>query len=89
LNNPNRCPKIQSGSGLAYYVPIWLSDYSMHFEGDQILYIKCSGEVAAQEGQATVLQGGMIAKIWAPERYRQLYYQLPGNCYGPYWIVDE
>ena len=89
LYNPNRCPRIQSESGMTDYVPIWPPDYSMKFEDNLLVVTHAPGDVAAQEGEEIVLHGGMIPKIWANERYRQLYYQLPGDCYGPYWIITD
>jgi len=89
LYSPNRCPRIQSESGMTDFVPIWPPDYSMQFKDKMITVTNGSGKLVAQEGKEALLQGGMIPKIWASERYRQLYYQLPGDCHGPYWIVSE
>jgi hypothetical protein len=44
---------------------------------------------AEEDGLLTgKLEGGKIPVSWDSERYRQLYYELPGDCNGPYWIVE-
>jgi hypothetical protein len=48
-----------------------------------------SRELVAREGEEVVLHGGSPPHSWDSEQYRQLHYNTPGDCFGPYWIVGE
>lgn len=89
LYPPMRCPRIQSESGMTDFLPIWLPDYAVQFRDGLLEIMDESGEVIAREGEEVVLHGGMIPHSWDSEHYRQLHYDLPGDCLGPYWVVEE
>jgi len=89
LYTPQRCPRIQSESGPTDYLLIWPPAYSLQFKDDLVEVIDSSGKLVAREGDDLVLTGGPIPHTWESEYYRQLYYEIPGDCYGPYWIVSE
>lgn len=86
---PHRCPRIKSESGLTDYLPIWPPDYSLQMVDGLVEIRNASGELVAREGEEVVLQGGGPPHSWDSEQYRQLHYNTPGDCFGPYWIVSQ
>ena len=84
-----RCPRVVSDSGLTDYLLLWPPDYGARVENDQIEILDGSGQVVARVGQTARLGGGKIPVDWDVEEYRRLYYELPGDCHGPYWIVGD
>lgn len=86
---PQRCPRIQSESGITDYLPIWPPSYSLQMVDGLIEILNTSGEVVAREGEEVVLSGGGPPHSWDSEQYRQLHYNTPGDCFGPYWIVIQ
>jgi len=89
LYDGQRCPRVVSESGLTDYLPLWPPDYGARLENGEIQIVDGSGRVVAHVGQEVTLSGGVIPGDWESERYRQLYYELPGDCHGPYWIVSD
>lgn len=89
LYEGQRCPRVVSESGLTDYLPLWPATYAARFENDQIEIVDGSGQRVARIGEEVILDGGAIAGGWDSEQYRQLYYELPGDCHGPYWIVGD
>ncbi len=86
---PQRCPRIKSESGVTDYLPIWPLGYSLQIVDGLVEVRNASGELVAREGEEVVLHGGGPPHSWDSEQYRQLHYNTPGDCYGPYWIVME
>ncbi len=86
---PHRCPRIISESGMTDYLPIWPPDYSLEITDGLVEITNGSGELVAREGSDFVLRGGPIPHSWDSENYRQLRFEIPGDCFGPYWIVGE
>jgi len=89
LYTPMRCPRIQSESGTSDFMPIWPQGYSLEFMEDNIEIRDKTGNLIAREGDELSLFGGGIPHRWDSDEYRQLYYELPGDCHAPYFIVDE
>ena len=89
LHKPQRCPRVQSENGHTDTLPIWPPEYSLRMADGLVEILNGSGEVVAREGAEVVLHGGAIPHSWESENYRQLYTNIPGDCYGPYWIVGE
>lgn len=89
LYHPQRCPRIQSESGHTDYLPIWPTAYSIQMTDGQVEILNGSGDVVAQEGAEVIFHGGPIPPGWDSKRNRQLYYNIPGDCFGPYWIINE
>ncbi len=99
LYDYQRCPRVTSDSGLTDYLLLWPPDYGARItpplsppEGGMkggIEIVDGSGQVVAHVGEEVVLDGGGIPRDWDSEKYRQLYYELPGDCHGPYWIVEK
>ena len=48
-----------------------------------------TGDVIAQEGESISLQGAPIPILFDPEHYPELYYDLPQDFKGPYWIIIQ
>jgi hypothetical protein len=71
------------------YLPIWPSGYNMEFKDNKLIVMDETGNVIASEGDELTLYGGGIPHSWESEEYRQLNYNIPGDCYPPYWIVGE
>ncbi len=84
-----RCLRVVSDSGLTDYLLLWPADYGARVENDQIEILDGSGQVVARVGETVRLGGGKIPVDWDVEEYRRLYYELPGECHGPYWIVGD
>jgi hypothetical protein len=89
LYEPHRCPRVQSDSGLIDYLPLWPPDYDARIQNGEIEIVNGLGQVAVRVGETVHLNGGKIPLDWNSEQYRQLYYELPGDCTGPYWIVGD
>jgi hypothetical protein len=89
MYTPQRCPRIQSESGITDYLPIWPPEYSLYFKDGKVEVADGNGKVIASEGSDLLVNGGSIPHSWDSEAYRQLYYDVPGDCFGPYWIVSE
>lgn len=89
LYTPMRCPRIQSETGVSDFMPIWPQGYSFEFIEGNIEIRDKNGNLIAREGDELTLSGGGIPHSWDSEEYRQLYYELPGDCYAPHFIVDE
>jgi len=89
LYDYQRCPRVTSDSGLTDYLLLWPPDYGAHVENGEVEIVDGSGQVVARVGEEVVLGGGGIPRDWDSEKYRQLYYELPGDCHGPYWIVEK
>ena len=91
LYTPSRCPRLFSESGMTRtdYLLIWPSGYNMEFKNNKLIVKAETGNVIASEGDELTLSGGGIPQSWESEEYRQLNYNIPGDCYAPYWIVGE
>jgi hypothetical protein len=89
LYKPMRCPRVHSESGMSNFMPIWPQGYSLEFSEGNIEIRDGAGSLIAREGDELTLSGGGIPHSWESDEYRQLYYQLPGDCHAPYWIVDK
>jgi hypothetical protein len=61
----------------------------MEFKDNKLIVKDESGNVIASEGDELTLSGGGIPHSWESEEYRQLNYNIPGDCYPSYWIVGE
>jgi hypothetical protein len=88
LFEPDRCPRVVSESGMTNYLPLWPPEYEARVEGGELEIVDGAGKVVGRAGQDVVLGGGAIPGGWESERYRRLHHELPGDCFGPYWIVE-
>jgi hypothetical protein len=86
---PHRCPRIISESGMTDYLLIWPPDYSLEITDKLVEISNREGKLVAREGDDLVVSGGPIPHSWGSDQYRRLYYEVPGDCFGPYWIVGE
>jgi hypothetical protein len=84
---PNRCPRIQSDSGMRDFLPLWPQGYTHRFKGGLVEILDQDGVVIARQDELVTLSGGLVPTNWENENYRQLHYETPGDCFGPYWIV--
>ncbi|MCJ7702785.1 MAG: hypothetical protein MUO62_14475 [Anaerolineales bacterium] len=89
LYTPSRCPRIHNETGMTNYLPIWPPGYTMEFMDGKLAVMDKSGTIIASEGDELTLSGGGIPHSWNSDEYRQLYYNLPGDCHAPHWIVGE
>ena len=83
----DRCPRIQGE--LANYLPLWPPDHTVLVENGEVAILDGSEQAIGRVGEEVVLDGGSIPVSWESEQYRQLYYELLGDCHGPYWIVRD
>ena len=86
--NPDRCPRIQSESGTRDYLPIWPQGYSIQVIEDLVEILDADGNVVARQDENVTLHGALVPPNWENLNYRQLHYETPGDCFGPYWIVN-
>jgi hypothetical protein len=86
--NPDRCPRIQSESGTRDYLPIWPQGYAIQVVDDLVEILDIGGNVVARQDESVTLHGALVPTNWENPNYRQLHYETPGDCFGPYWIVD-
>jgi hypothetical protein len=89
LYDGDRCPRVVSEDGLIDTLPLWPPDYGARVENGEIEIVNGSGQVVARIGEGVRLGGGKIPVDWELDEYRGLYYELPGDCHGPYWIVSD
>jgi hypothetical protein len=90
LYYPMRCPRIHDENGITNVLPIWPQGYIMEFNDDGKLQIKDeTGKLIAKEGDELTLPGGSIPHSWESEEYRQMYFNLPGDCHAPHFIVSK
>ena len=89
LYTPSRCPRIHSESGMTNFLPIWPPGFTMEFIDGKLAVMDESGTVLATEGDELTLSGGGIPHSWDTDEYRQMYYNLPGDCYAPHFIVGD
>jgi hypothetical protein len=82
-----RCLRVQRALG--DYMPLWPPDYQARVENGEVEIVDGSGQVVARSGEEVRLAGGEIPRNWDADEYRQLYYALPGDCHGPYWVVAD
>lgn len=87
LYHPQRCPRIQSESGITDYLPIWPAEYSLQITDGVVEIRNGSGGVIAREGEEVLVHGAPVPSSWDSEQFRQLKRDIPGDCFGPYWIV--
>ena len=85
----NRCPRVMADDYPTKYLPLWPPDYGARVENGEVEIVNGSGQVVARVGEEVRLGGGKIPGGWASEKYRQLNYELPAECSGPYWIVGN
>jgi hypothetical protein len=85
----DRCPRIATESVRGNFLLLWPPGYSAAAEDGAIAIVDASGQVVAREGEEVTLGGGPIPHSWDSEEYRQLFHELPGDCFPPYWIVGE
>ena len=75
------CLYVQPLGGGGNLVPIWQPGHTLRIEGDQMLVINESGEVAAQVGEEVYMGGGGGSiDAWVQQ-------QIPSACQGDYWIA--
>jgi hypothetical protein len=89
LHTPLRCPRLLSESEMTNYLPIWPPGYTLEFTDGKLTIRDETGDILATEGDELTLSGGGIPHSWDSAEYRELYYNLPGDCQAPHWIVGE
>jgi len=87
LYDYQRCPRVVSDDGLTDYVPLWPPDYGARVENGEFEILDGSGQAVARVKEEAVLAGASIPMVWDSEQYQRLRRELPGDCYGPYWVV--
>jgi hypothetical protein len=86
---PDRCPRIRSESGMRDFLPIWPEGYTLKIEDELVEILDSSGKVAARQDEIVTLKGGLVPPNWENANFRTLTYETPGDCIGPFWIVNE
>jgi hypothetical protein len=84
---PDRCPRIMSESGTSDFLPIWPPEYSIQISDGQVEILDGKKMVIARQDEPVTLHGALVLTNWDNPNYRQLHYETPGDCFGPYWIV--
>jgi len=67
----------------------WPGDWSVRMEGDAAVVLDGEGEPAAYLGDEATLQVRPVPHTMDSPVYRQLLDELPGDCIGATWLVDE
>ncbi len=89
LYTPSRCPRLHNEAGMTDYLPIWPPGFTMEFINGKLSVMDETDNIIATEGDELTLSGGGIPHNWDSDEYRQMYYNLPGDCYAPHFIVGE
>ncbi len=89
LYTPSRCPRLHNEEEMTSYLLIWPPGYMMEFNDSKLSIMDESGTVIATEGDELTLSGGGIPDSWNSDEYRQMYYNLPGDCHAPHFIVGD
>ena len=84
-----RCPRAWSEAAAEDYLPLWPKDFEARFSDGQVEIVDSIGRVFARAGEEATVRGGPVPGGRESERCRELYHELPGDCHGPYWDVEE
>lgn len=84
---PDRCPRIKSESGTTDVLPIWPQGNSLQVSDNLVEILDINRNVVARQDETVTLNGTLVPPNWENPNYRQLHYETPGDCFGPYWIV--
>ncbi|MCJ7655265.1 MAG: hypothetical protein MUO97_08235 [Dehalococcoidia bacterium] len=82
----NSCLRLKPIIGSSYLL-IWPYGYSLHTEGKIIEVIDGNGNIVAHVGDTIKVGGGEAVSVEIVMIYTSQ--QLPDNCEGPYWLVNE
>jgi hypothetical protein len=82
----NSCLRLKPIIGSSYLL-IWPYGYSLHAEGKVIEVINGDGKTVAHVGDTIKIGGGEAVSVEIVMIYTSQ--QLPDNCKGPYWLVNE
>jgi hypothetical protein len=85
----HRCVHLQTewGSGVASL--LWPPDWSLQASEDTVAILDGKGQVVAQLGDDVLLRARSVPHSIDSPIYRQLIDELPGDCRGATWLVDE
>ncbi len=86
---PDRCPRIKSESGATDFLPVWPHGFSLQISENRVEILDDNRTVIARQDETVTLNGALVPPNWENSHYRQLHYEIPGDCISPYWIVDE
>ena len=89
LYDYDRCLRLQTDWGPGPITLLWPAGWSLRTEGGTIAVVDRAGQAVARMGEAVRLSGKSIPHTWESEIYRRLVNELPGDCHGTYWIVEE
>ena len=82
-------PRLQSDTLDLDVLLIWPQGYSVQFSDGFVEIINPFGDIIAREGENVVLHGGLMPAPFTPEQNPELYYDLPKDFIGPYWIITQ
>ena len=81
-----RCVRLEGTGGGTL---IWPPDWSLRVEGDTATILDGTGTPVAQLGDKVSLRARAVPHSTDVPTYRALIDELPGDCIGATWLVDE
>jgi hypothetical protein len=88
LYDPQRCLRLQTDTADELTL-LWPPGWSVLVENEAVLLVDGTGETVARVGDRLQLRGRAVPHTMDSPAYRQLIAELPGDCIGATWIVDQ
>jgi hypothetical protein len=85
----HRCLHLQTDWGAGPFTLLWPPDWSLRASEGKLMVVDGSGQAVARVGDDVSLRGRTIPHDIDFAAYRQLVDELPGDCIGASWLVDE
>jgi hypothetical protein len=83
-----RCLHLQN-EAFGPFTLLWPPDWSLQVAGSAVLLVDREGTPLAQLGDTVQMRARSVPHTWDDPLYRQLVDELPGDCIGATWLVDE
>ncbi len=85
----HRCLHLQTEWGPGAVTLLWPSDWSVRVSDGELTVADGAGQAVARVGDDVSLRGRAIPHDMDFPAYAQLVDELPGDCVGASWLVDE
>lgn len=84
-----RCLHLQTEWGPGVVTLLWPADWSARIEDETVIVLDGTGQAVARIGDEVRLRGRLVPYSTDTTLDQQLVEELPGDCIGTSWLVDE